>query len=329
MKHRAWLEVRLDLIHRNIREITREVAPLKLIAVVKANAYGFGAGPMARAAERAGAIGVAVFGLREAEEVRRAGVRGLVLNLAWPLPSEVRRLNALRVSQSVWSLDIARKFRRVHVKIDSGLRRVGVPWNRAAAFAERVGRVEGVFTTLAEIPGFNAVQMRRFAEAASTFNGVEWIHAETSASIGASRGVCNAARIGLALFTRRNAAALKAAIVDVKEIEPGEAVGYGGLFRARRRSKIAVVSCGYSDGLWRSLTNRWKVLIRGRLCPAVGRVSVNHFMVDVTGVSARPGDVVTVVGGERNSFDELARVAGTVDYEVYTRLPPTLPRVYL
>jgi len=352
----AWLEVDVGRIERNMRAIRRLVAPAKFMAVVKANAYGHGAALAARAARRAGAIALCVFGVREAEEVRRLGLR--VLNLAYPFGEDAAAVARLGVDQSVWDRAAAERLssaarRRgqrigVHLKVDTGMNRVGVPAAGAVDLARRICAMPGlslagVFTTLAERKGENEAQIRTFDRTCVAIQraGIEipLRHAATSGGLKYPSAWFDAVRVGIACFGfskeaeggRRGgtAPALRylARVIDLKRLSSGETAGYGDLFRARRPMTIAVVSAGWSDGVFRALSNVWRGEVRGRSVPLVGRISCNHCYLDVTRTPVRIGEPVVLMGGASNSFEAAAESIGTSIYEVTTRLPGTLPRV--
>jgi alanine racemase len=354
--HAAWLEVDARRIERNMRAIRALVAPAKFMAVVKADAYGHGAVLAARAARRAGAIAVCTFGAAEAREVSTVGTP--VLNLSYPFPWDVPALVDLGVEQSVWDVasaarldkEASRRGRhvRVHIKIDTGMNRVGVPAARALELARRIRampglEVAGAFTTLAERKGENESQIRLFDSTCDRMRregiDIPLRHAATSAGLTHPAAWFDAVRVGIACYgfgkeaegRRRGGTApairLLARVIDVKRLSPGETSGYGDLFRARRPMTIAVASAGWADGLFRALSNAWRAEVRGRPVPLVGRISCNHCYLDVTGLAVEVGEPAVLLGGALNSFEAAARTIGTSIYEVTTRLPRTLARV--
>lgn len=355
--HSAWLEVNARQIERNVRAIRAEVAPARLLVVVKANAYGHGADLAAAAARRAGAIGVCVFGTDEAREVAEAGIP--ILNLSYPFPWDVPELVRLGVRQSVWDrpsaarLDAEARRRggapvEVHLKIDTGMNRVGIPADRAVELAHQIRampglRLGGVFTTLAEREGETQAQIRLFDRTCLRMQregiDIPLRHAATSAGLRHSSSWFDAVRVGIACYgfggeqhDRRGAQTapairLFARVIDVKHLTAGETAGYGDLFRASGPMTVAVVSVGWADGLFRALSNVWRAMLRGRPVRLIGRISCNHCYLDATGRSVSVGEPVVLMGGPSNSFEEAAQTIGTSIYEVITRLPRTLPRV--
>jgi alanine racemase len=339
----CWLEVDAAAIERNIRSLRRRVRPAGLIAVVKANAYGVGAGIVARAAERAGAVVLCVYGTDEARALGRRRIP--ILNLACPFGAEAAEVVRLGLEQSIWDVSTAERLDRAarrrgarvnaHVKIDTGMNRVGVPWARAGDLIKKVIsmgglRLRGAFTSLAERPEETAEQIRRFREACRGFD-IPLRHVAATAALGRRAARFDAVRVGLACLGYqargvRPSVRLRARVVDVKALGRGETCGYGELFRARRPMTIAVLSAGWADGLPRALSNRWRAELRGRTLRVVGRVSANHCYLDATGMRPEVGEVATLLGGRTTSIEQAARVAGTSVYELLTRLPSRLHR---
>jgi alanine racemase len=350
--HAAWLEVDVGRIERNIRGVRRLVKPRGIWVVVKANAYGHGALLAARAARRAGAIGVCTFGLDESLEVLPLWSK--VLNLAYPFEWDIPELVEMGIEQSVWdaasAIRLDREARRrrksvgVHIKVDTGMNRVGVPLTRAVELAHQVQALpgldlRGVFTTLAERKGMTEAQLTAYRGICDRIETegirIPMRHVASSAGLKVRGAWFDAVRVGIACYgftdTRgtKPGVRYKARVVDIKRLKRGETAGYGDLFRATRPTTIAVVSAGWSDGLFRSLSNAWKAEVRGKTVALRGRISANHCYLDVTGTGSEPrvGDVATLVGGRTNGWEEAAQVAGSSIYEILTRLPQDLPRV--
>jgi alanine racemase len=338
--HSAWLELDADRLQRNIRSILEKVQPARLIVAVKANAYGHGTALAARAAVRAGAMAVAVFGRSEARAAIDEGAA--VLNLAYPFEWDVPELVSMGVMQSVWDeaaaarLDQEARRRKtrvaVHLKIDTGMRRVGVPVERAEDLARRIRsmsglKLAGLFTTFSERSGDAKAQQRGFERACRAIDPDSKLlkHAATTGGLNKPELYYDAARVGLACYD--SVLRLRARLIDIKRLEPGETCGYGELFKAERPMTIGVASCGWADGLARGLSHRWRAEYNGRTVPVVGRISANHSYADLTGLKPRVGDVVTLLGGSSNSIPDAAQTLETSVYEVLTRLSPTLPRI--
>jgi len=339
-----------------------------VMAVVKSFGYGLDAVRIARALEHAGADAFAVAYADEGVRLRDQGVTApiLVQNiLSREVDKVVRHGLAAQVwtgEQVAWLAREAERQRRavrVHLKVDTGMGRSGafpaeVPELARAIRASEWLMLEGLAThfAAAEDPAedaFTREQIRRFnaVRAALAASGitVPWVHAAASAAIARfPEAHYTMVRSGLALFGYAEVEGgrvplpqlpvlrLTTRVIAVKEIPPGHTVGYGRTFTAEGPREIAVVALGYNDGYPRSLSNRGWMAVRGRRCPVVGRVSMDVATLDVTdlGGQVRPGDEVVVFGpapGEP-SLTDLARLAGTIPYELLTRLSPRVRRIF-
>lgn len=368
----AFLEIDLAAVRGNVRAIQRVVGPQTAVAaVVKANAYGHGAVQVSRAAVEAGAKLLCVAIVDEGIELREAGLDAPILVLGPPDPGETAAALAHGLMLSIGDpchaamvSDAARQAGTrapVHVKLDTGMGRHGARPAVARVLARLLAnnrdlRVAGVFTHFADAYEDDlrwcSHQLESFKELARRFGAAE--HAG-----GPVRHVCNSAgllrmpqarlemvRPGSILYGLnpgfdeslmpegiRPVAALKARVAAVKLIETGQPVGYGCSWRAPRDSRIAILPLGYADGYPRALSNNAEVLLGGRLCPVVGRVSMDAITVDATdaeGVGV--GDEAVLIGaqGERRiALEEIARRAGTICEEVGSRLSLRLPRVFI
>lgn len=373
-------EVNLAALRHNLKVVTRHAKQAngaRVWPVLKADGYGHGAPAVARTLERAGAEGFCVALLEEAVELREAGIRAPILVMGGYEAGAYEEIATRDVVPVVYDLSqvegLARAARAMgrpvlaHLKVDTGMARLGVRMADLDAFASRLAdhpevRIAGLMTHLAcaDAPddpahpeaGFTAEQVARFEDATSRLLRAGVIdrstirHAANSAALLRGNAVFDAVRPGIAIFgvspVLEGASELRAAmrvrseIVDVRTVEVGESVGYGALFRAARRSRIATVPMGYADGLSRQLSNRGHVLVRGRRAPVVGAVSMDMSMIDVTdvpGIALR--DEVVVLGAQEGalgkdaiSADEVARHAGTIAWEVLTSISRRVPRFY-
>lgn len=357
----AWIEVDLGAIAHNVRAFRSVLRPgCQLIAVVKANAYGHGMVPVAQAALAAGARGLAVANVSEGERLRAAGVTAPVLVVGPVEPGEAKRLFELDLVPGLGSRDLARalaavpgRVHPVHVEVDTGMRRHGVPAAELPALLRELrdrGRlaVQGVFTHFAglqpgDLDGMRA-QLAAFATALAAVRdlGTPVRHAANSlATLLLPDAQLDAVRIGGGLYgfdplpgkgplRLRPALALKARLVGLRDAAAGDAVGYGSTFVCRRPSRLALLPLGYADGLVRATWQGAEVLVRGQQAPIVGLVSMNQTVVDVTDVpDAALGDEVVLLGaqGTRRVAAEDRAAAGSV-YEVTSLLPASLPRVF-
>jgi alanine racemase len=349
--------------------------------VLKADGYGHGAPAVARTLERAGAEGFCVALLEEAVELRDAGIQAPILVMGGHSAgsaSAYEELTLRDVVPVVYDLaqieGLARAARvtgrpaLAHLKVDTGMARLGVRMADLESFAERLAhypevRITGLMTHLAcadaeegqPEAGYTAEQVARFEEAtkrllrAGAIDDKTIRHAANSAALLRGDAVFDAVRPGIAIFgvspilstdpgksELRAAMRVRSEIVDVRSVEAGESVGYGALFRAARASRIATIPMGYADGLSRHLSNRGHVLVRGRRAPVVGAVSMDMSMIDVTdipGTSLRDEVVVLgaqegVLGKDAITADEVAAHAGTIAWEVLTSISRRVPRFY-
>ena len=373
---RAWREIDLDALRHNAKALQAALpAGCRLMAVVKADAYGHGLRAVARCLQRAGVRAYAVATLAEGIALRRAGVRGTVLILGWTDPAEAARLRAWRLTAAVAGADHARALAAtgqrlcVQIAVDTGMHRLGLPWNDpdtlAAVFALPGLRVTGVFSHLcvSDSAGpagraFTQEQARRFSSAVDALRarGLDpgAVHLQASYGVwnadafAACAPRCDYARVGIALYGVPSDAApvdhplglrpvlqLRARVAAVRQIAVGEGAGYGLAFRAARPTTLAVVAIGYADGLPRDLAARGgAVLLHGVRCPMVGRLCMDQLLVDATGLPdpPRPGDTATLIGrdgGEAITAVELAETCGTITNELLARLGARLGAVYL
>ena len=362
------MEIDLERLEANAREICRRAEGRRVIAVVKANAYGHGAVAAARAFTAGGVHGLAVFRAEEARELREGGIRGAVLVLG-PLPPQgAAALLETGAIPNVHSIESARALgaearRRgqtisYHLKVDTGIGRLGVPIADLPAFLALLAtldrlRMAGMFTHLAcaDDPDhlLTARQIAAFHAAISQVRAAghapEQIHlANSAASLRGLAPEIDTVRAGLAFYgyspapaviaaaALRPALSLRAVVEQVKEVAPGDTLGYGATWAAPRRSRIASIACGYAEGYRRELSNRGEVLLHGRRFPVVGRVSMNLITVDVTddpGIA--PGTIATLLGEdgpERVDAWELAERAGTIAWDILCGVDRRLPRVF-
>ncbi|MEM7048192.1 MAG: alanine racemase [Acidobacteriota bacterium] len=331
----AWVEVDLDALVGNFERLRRTVAPSRVMAVLKADAYGHGAPFAARALARAGVDWIAVALLEEGAELRRAGVEQPILVLGTAQRPQLplyRRYSLTPTLSSLDQIDLWRAFgeevrRRqpVHLKVDTGMNRLGVATDQIPRALEllrsdRHLELSGLITHFAEADTpaspSNAAQQRRFEAVLDQLTAAErsrlLIHAANSAAglhHPASRH--QLVRFGLALFgldpADREAArgapgdlepvmSVVTRIVQRRTLEAGAAVGYGGRWRAERPSEIAVVPVGYADGYAWRLTPGARALVGGTSAPLVGSVTMDMSMIDVTGLGAEVGDEVVLLG---------------------------------
>jgi alanine racemase len=332
---------------------------------VKANAYGHGAIACGRTALAAGAAGLAVVCVDEAEELREAGVDAPILVIGYTPPSDAERVVALRLrpAAGAWELveALAAAARRagwtvpVHLELESGLNRHGLSPGALVELAERARatpgvEVEGLFTHFAAAEeGDQRFTRRQFdvlRDVTARLPFVKERHCAASASLLLDPEMrLDAVRAGLSMYGYRPAPwcgtefdlqpvlSLRARVARVQDVERGATIGYGRTWAAPRPARIALVMCGYADGYRRGFGNRANLLVRGRRAPVVGRVAMDMCMVDVTAVpGVAVGDVATLLGRdgeERVDADELATLADTISWEILAGLTARVPRLYL
>jgi alanine racemase len=338
----------------------------RLWAVVKADAYGHGLLPVARALEAAGADGFCVFRTDEALRLREDGHTLPVLALAQPLPEEAEAAARNNVTCSVHDLSAARDLAaaarragapvKVHVKVDTGMGRLGIPPERLLSFLDSLEGMEGLLVdgaythfATADCPedGFCGEQLDCFLKAAGSClaKGLA-LHAANSAGLmrGAGAGL-PAARPGILLYglspcpgmpgseKLKPAMRLSTQIAAVRELPGGSSVSYGRTFTLEKPSQIATLPLGYADGYPRALSNKASVLVRGRRAPQTGIICMNLCMADTGGIpDVAPGDEAVLLGaqgGEEITAAELASLAGTIGYELFCGLGAANPKEYV
>ncbi|WBL37332.1 alanine racemase [Tepidiforma flava] len=358
----AWLEIDLDALAANVRTLKSLLGPVELIAVVKANAYGAGASVVAPALEAAGVDRFAVVWPHEGYLLRQAGVTRPILVLGHAFPADATQAVRARLTLTCHSRELAAALSAaavdagttadVHIKFDTGLHRFGVELEDGIALAEYCRtlpglRVEGLTTHMANADeaddSFSEEQHRRFAQAAEALPWVPYRHtANTATALRREAFRYSGVRIGLALHGElpantpgpalRQVLALRARLARVSDVAPGEGVSYGLTWRAARPTRAGLIPVGYADGWRRSLSNAGEVLVGGRRCPVIGRVCMDQFLADVTDVpGAKEGDVATLLGADgsdRLTATEVARLAGTIAWDLLAGLSGRLPRIY-
>jgi alanine racemase len=357
----TWVEIDLDAIRHNVRALRPPGA--ELMAVVKANGYGHGDVAVARAAVDAGATWCGVALVEEGLRLREAGIDVPILVLSeLPVGSEAIAI-AHRLTPTL-STDggmerlaaAARGPVAVHVKVDTGMHRVGIwPPEETPSFVGRVEaaglRVEGLFTHFARAEDDERTtkeQLAWFLEAAdaarSAGHDVPILHAaNTAATIRHPESHLDLVRPGIGLYGiepgpgiaaaqgSRPALRWRSEVATVKHLPAGEATSYGHRYRLDRASWIVTVPVGYADGYPRQLTERGEVLIRGLRRRIAGTVTMDQLLVDCGDVAVEPGDEVVLVGtqgGESITIEEIARLLGTVGHEVVARIGERVPRRY-
>ena len=359
--------VDLDAIASNYRFLAYRVAPRRLYAVVKADAYGHGAGPVAARLARAGADRFAVANPEEGTALRRGGIAGEILVLSRVDPEDVPRLAAYGLTPTLYDAAQAEGIAAaakgasvplpVHLELDTGMGRAGFRPEEldfvVALFRHAPGlRLAGTFANLsrADDPSSpeTARQVERLRAAASRLRDAGLapglVHASNSAAIlGAEPAWLDAVRPGLALYgiaprgfseaaSLVPAMTLEARVTAVRRVPADTPLGYGGRFVTERPTTIAVLPIGYHDGFRRSFSGRVAVLLGGKRAPVVGAVSMDVTLVDASDAPVRRGDRAVCLGTDGRdtvSAWELADAAGTIPYEILCGIGPRVPRVHV
>ena len=363
--HPLWAEIDLDALAHNIRELKDQARGAMLTAVVKANAYGHGSRGIARAAIEAGAQRFAVISVDEGEHLRRASVTAPILVMGHSPASDARRIVELRLTPTINSqetaLDLAQAavaegvVQPIHIKIDTGLSRYGLPPQEAIALAESLRElpsltVEGIFTHFATADEgettYTHQQYKTFLEVAQRLPWIPLRHVSNTASLlDMPEMSLDMVRPGMGIYgyypssqvshsvELRPVLSLKSRIARLARLTPGQSVSYGRTWKAKRTSAIALVMCGYGDGLPRALSNRGSLLVRGRRAPIVGRVCMDMCMADVTDIPGVAVDDEVVIigrqGEEEIPADEVAELSATISYEILCGIATRVPRHYL
>lgn len=366
MIRRTWAEVDLAVLQQNYRVYRGLVAPRPIMAVVKANAYGHGAVPVARALWEAGVRSFAVAALSEGIELREAGVEGEILILGYTPPEDAGDLLRYRLTQTVISAAHGEALAATglavpcHVAIDTGMSRIGLLGDDPDACEKKVRSlakrlpVTGIFTHLCVADtnyegdeDFTRLQIARFEAVADRLADLH-LTAHCLNSAGGLRydtKIPGPVRLGITLYGYppdpsnalpegiRPAISLKSTVSMVKTLRPGDSVSYGRLFRAEKPLRLATVTAGYADGVPRLLSNNGEVLIRGKRAPIVGVICMDQLHADVSGIpDVAMGDTVTLIGrdgGEEISADDVAARAHTISYEILCSITDRAERTYL
>lgn len=366
---RAWIELDRAALRHNVMALRALLlSQCKLMPAVKANAYGHGAGLIARELNALGVDSFCVACAAEGAELRRQNVKGEILVLGYTHPGQLALLEEYGLSQTVVDYEYALQLERsglplhVHVGVDTGMHRLGERGENidrlCAMFRIKNLQIDGLFTHLcaSDDPGpaareYTLGQAERFYRVAAALEqrGIP----RPKLHLLASCGVLNYpqfaedyARVGIALYgvlsddrdpragqLLRPVLSLKARVASVRALHKGESAGYGLDYTAPKEGRIAALSIGYADGLPRALSNgKGAVLINGRKAPIIGRICMDQTLVEVSGIPAAAGDTAVLIGrsgGQTLSACEMARQAGTITNEILSRLGPRLERVWV
>ena len=360
----CWAEIDLSALRTNVEALRRQADPAGVAAVVKADAYGHGAVAIAQVALDAGAERLCVFTVREAVELREAGIAAPTLCLGPVLNGDFRQIAEHDIAAVVDSEETAIKLAsaaleagvrvRVHINIDSGMQRYGLARDRATALAKQVRAMpsldlEAVFTHFPDATNTDRSgthdAFRRFQRTADQIGAPMRHAAASAATFSLPQSSLDFVRAGIALYGIDPAPDLglsaaqklcpvmswRASLLAIREVRQGESVSYGGLWTADRDSRIGVIGAGYADGLRRGLAEHGVVLVRGQRAPIRGAICMDSTMIDLTEIAeAVVGDTVTIIGRDGSeviSAWDLARQLDTIPYEIFTSIGARVPRV--
>lgn len=365
MNRWAWAEVNLTAIEQNLQAIRQKIVAPRLLVVVKANGYGHGAIEIARKAVENGANYLGVATLDEAIELRTAGFSTPILVLGLTPPECSKDLVAYDVTTTVCDLPLAvaiskeavkvGKRAKVHLKLETGMGRIGASVENIGILASAISSLpgvflEGVFSHFADADSsdkkFTAMQLRKFQGAIEEIKRYKITipirHiAESAAILEIPEAHLDMVRSGIITYglmpsdeVKRTldlqpAFKLCARIAWIKKVEEGTPIGYGREFIARKDSVIATLPIGYADGFLRAYGRGGFVEIRGEKAPIAGRICMDQMMVDVSDIpDVKIGDEVTLFGSETLTIDDVANRAGTINYEIPCLISNRIQRVY-
>lgn len=369
-RQRAWVEIDLTALANNVRKLRHFLTPpTKLMAVVKADAYGHGAVMVAKTALKHGADCLAIATLAEGVELRQAGIAVPILILgAINAVEDIKAVAAWQLEPTICSIEQAIAFNstlialgtslKVHLKLDTGMSRLGTNWQEVTDFVPKVrdlpqleiASVYSHFATADERDRtFMDLQHQRFRQALEQLNTLGYIPpqihlANSAATLSDPSCHYDLVRVGLALYGLHPAPHLRQAIdlqpvlqvktkiTQIKTIPPGEGISYGRKFVTTKPTKVAVVGIGYADGIPRNLSNQLQAIVSGKLVPQIGAITMDQLMLNVDRLpELQPGETVTLIGQEGNlsiSAEDWANQLDTISWEILCSFKHRLPRIY-
>jgi alanine racemase len=373
-KCNKWLEISLDNLLFNLHSLVNYVKGRKIIAVIKSNAYGHGLVPIARVLEKEkNILSLAVLDIEEGLTLRNAGIKSPILIFAtagaYISQEEADYIVKYNLIPTVCDIKVAKKLHHaslkfaspnhkvgIHVKLDTGMARLGVPYESAPAFFYRLKdysnlEVKGIYSHFAaadEDKAYTLLQLRRFCRTVANLRKLSLIPnntllhmANSAAALTEKRSWLHAIRPGITLFglypsaKSKNTVKLipvlkfKARILYIRKLPPGSYISYSMTYRTSKLTRVGVIPVGYSDGYHRLLSNRGEVVVQNKVrVPIIGRITMDFFMIDITGIpSVKVGDEVELFGEEIN-VDEVAANCDTISYELLSNLNSRLLRIY-
>jgi alanine racemase len=366
--HPLWAEIDLGALRHNVALLRSRAGGAELMGVVKGYAYGHGNPASAKAMLEAGATRLGVARVAEGIHLRESGISAPIHVFTEPPPEAVATIIDLALTPTVYTLSFARALSAaadhrvasvpIHVKLDTGMHRVGIPADETLEAIRELRvlpglEIEGIWSHLAvaDIPDhpFTRLQLDRFNELSDSIEGagvkLRFRHLANSAAVlSLPASHFDLVRCGVACYglwpgpafvgtvDLRPVLALRARVNLAKWVSAGERLSYGLNYELTRPGRVLTVPVGYADGYDRRLSNRGEILLQGRRYPVSGTVCMDQFMVDAGDASIKEGDIATLIGSdgdERISAEEIAGQIDTINYEVTARIPSRVPRIYL
>ena len=369
-RQRAWVEINLTALAHNVSQLKKFLSSqTELMAVVKADAYGHGAITVAETALKHGANSLAIATLSEGVQLRQAGLDSSILILGAINASEdIKAIAAWQLEPTICNIQQALIFSQtlkaigatlpVHLKLDTGMSRLGTNWQEATEFVELVQKLpninlKSVYSHFATADDPNTtvmtLQHQRFRQAISKLKtrGIipSYLHLANSAATLSDRSChYDLVRVGLALYgiypsphlsytiDLQPVLQVKAKITQVKTLPPDTGVSYGHRYVTDKDTKVAVVGIGYADGVPRNLSNRLKAIIRGQLVSQIGAITMDQMMLNVDCIpDLQPGEIVTLLGTDGDitiTADDWANSLDTISWEILCGFKHRLPRLY-
>lgn len=362
-------EINLSALRWNLRQVKAKIgSAVKVLSMVKANAYGHGAPKVAAALAEEGSDAFGVATVEEARELRRSGIRHPILVVGGVYPAQLAQVVEHQLTAAAHDLQTAKRFNQaaqdlgvaldIHIKIDTGMGRLGFlpsdqeSWLPALKKLQAL-RIIGVFSHLCQAESvhgeYTQQQLRLFEEVLVRLREAGFapalVHlANSAATITLPQAYFDMVRPGIMLYGAYPSSEMaseielkpvlswKTRILQLKKVPAGTSISYGQSFVTRRPSLIATLPVGYADGYGRLLSNRGATLVRGKRAPVVGRICMDLAMIDVTDIpGVRSGDEVVLLGRQRGAeitAEEMAGWAETISYEIFTSISSRVPRIY-
>lgn len=353
------MEIDLDAFKYNVDKIGEYIGNnVKIMPVIKANAYGTQINTKLDIIEKFDIVAVAI--VDEGVDLRKLGYNGEIFVLNQPYEDEIEKIIENNITIGVSSnsfiekLGECKKEVSIHVEIGTGMGRTGIHPNRVNEYIEKIKKysnikIEGIYTHLSSADvskEYTAQQLNSFKKAVDETKkmvpNLKYIHAAASNGIlNFKESHYNLVRPGIVLYGYKSedktyekidlkpVAKLKSKIILIKTVKENTSIGYARSFITKRETKVATIPIGYADGLPRSLSNKGYVVINGKKAPIIGNICMDSFMIDVTDIeNVNAGDNVYIWDNENLSVEEVANIAGTINYEILSRISYRVPRVF-